>query len=77
MSGVNFCQIHRQRPKVLDKILQATIGTVLRNKVQILWILASSEVLDGKGMAGQRAQGITLSEHCINLTVSRYVIFID
>ena len=77
MSGIDPCQVHRERPKVLDKILQRTIWTVLCDKVQVLGVLACTEVLDGKVVAREHAQGITLSEHGIDLTISGDMSLID
>ena len=77
MSCVNLCQVHWQRPKVLDKILQGTIRAVLCDKVQVLGVLAGTIVLYGEGVAGKDAQGITLSEHGIDLTIFGYMCLID
>ena len=77
MSSVNPCQINWQRPEVLDKILQGTIRAVLCDKVQVLRVLAGSKVLDGKGVVGKHAQGVTLSEHSIDLTISGNMLLID
>ena len=50
---------------------------MLCDKVQVLLILAGSEVFNGEVVVRQRAQGVTLAEHSIDLTESADMSLID